>query len=81
MAAKTKEKRCTTKRICFPIIFERPTIRDILEELHPHPSIIRDPRPQPDPPPTPILMLIIHIRSSCLFLQATSVTTQPDSTG
>lgn len=67
MAAKTKEKRCTTKRICFPIIFERPTIRD--------------PRPQPDPPPTPILMLIIHIRSSCLFLQATSVTTQPDSTG
>lgn len=39
------------ERICFPIIFERPSFRDIVEELHPHPPIIHDPHPQPDPPP------------------------------
>lgn len=43
--------RWRRERICFPFIFERPSIRDILEELHPRPPIIRDPRPQPDPPP------------------------------
>jgi len=38
------------ERICFPDIFLRPSIREILEELI-EPPIFRPPRPLPDPPP------------------------------
>src|SRR5262249_8259797 len=37
------------ERICFPIIFERPSIKDILDELIP--ERIPIPIPQPDPGP------------------------------
>ena len=43
--------RWRRERICFPEIFVKPTIRDILDELLPEPPVIRPPRPQPDPPP------------------------------
>ncbi|MCP4358545.1 MAG: hypothetical protein GY796_11060 [Chloroflexi bacterium] len=49
-------------RLCYPIIFERPTIRDILEELWPDPPVIRPPRPEPDPPP-------FRLRDTGMFLQ------------
>lgn len=38
-------------RLCFPIIFERPTIRDILDELLYEYPIIKPPKPEPDPGP------------------------------
>ena len=41
--------RFRRERICFPIIFERPSLRDILEELIP--ERIPLPIPQPDPGP------------------------------
>jgi hypothetical protein len=43
--------RFRRERICFPDIFIKPSIRDLLEHLHPIPPIIRPPRPEPDPPP------------------------------
>jgi hypothetical protein len=43
--------RWRRERICFPEIFIRPNIRDILEELLPEPPIFRPPRPEPDPVP------------------------------
>lgn len=46
--------RFRRRRICFPIIFERPRLVDILERLPlpiPHWPPIRPPRPEPDPPP------------------------------
>ncbi len=43
--------RWRLERVCFPDIFIKPTIRDILEELLPEPPVIRWPRPLPDPPP------------------------------
>jgi hypothetical protein len=46
--------RWRLERICFPDIFIRPTIRDLLERIPfplPDPPIIRPPRPEPDPPP------------------------------
>lgn len=43
--------RWRRERICFPDIFIKPTIWDILVELLPEPPIIRPPRPGPDPPP------------------------------
>jgi len=39
------------ERICFPDIFVRPRIWDLLEELFPDPPVIRWPIPEPDPPP------------------------------
>jgi hypothetical protein len=36
------------KRVCFPIIFQRPSWRDLLDDLHPIP------RPIPDPDPGPL---------------------------
>ena len=41
------------ERICFPIIFERPSIRDILEKVIPQ----RIPIPIPDPDPGPLKQL------------------------
>lgn len=38
-------------RICYPIIFERPTLKDILDRIRPEPPRIRWPIPQPDPGP------------------------------
>lgn len=38
-----------SRRICFPIIFERPSWRDILDDLQPQP--FPRPIPLPDPPP------------------------------
>ena len=35
------------ERFCFPIIFERPSVRDLLDELIPH----KIPFPEPDPGP------------------------------
>ena len=43
--------RWRRERICFPDIFVRPSLRDILDDLHVHPEIIRPPKPEPDPPP------------------------------
>ncbi len=45
--------RWRLERICFPDIFLRPSIRDLLEQIpFPEPPIIRrPPRPEPDPPP------------------------------
>jgi hypothetical protein len=40
-------------RICFPIIFERPRLRDILEEFNPGDYRIPFPHPWPDPEPDP----------------------------
>lgn len=37
------------ERICYPIVFERPSLRDLLEELVP--ERIPFPFPEPDPPP------------------------------
>ncbi len=37
------------RRVCFPVIFERPSLRDILEDLQPIP--IPKPGPGPDPGP------------------------------
>jgi hypothetical protein len=43
--------RWRKNRICFPIIFERPTLRDILDDLLPEPPRIKWPFPDPDPGP------------------------------
>jgi len=46
--------RWRRERICFPDIFVRPSIRDLLEDIPiplPDPPIRRPPRPEPDPPP------------------------------
>lgn len=40
------------ERLCFPVIFERPSLADIIEELLPREPI---PRPGPDPDPGPLL--------------------------
>ncbi len=49
--------RFRREHICFPDIFIRPTIRDLLSELPPLPSLIRLPRPVPDlPDPPPSLL-------------------------
>jgi hypothetical protein len=42
--------RFRRRRVCFPIIFERPSIRDVIEELVP----VRPPFPFPEPEPGPI---------------------------
>ncbi|MBI2853075.1 MAG: hypothetical protein HYX84_08290 [Chloroflexi bacterium] len=47
--------RFRRERICFPDIFVRPNIRDLLDDLLPKPPIIRQP-PLPDPPPDPFLL-------------------------
>ncbi len=39
------------ERICFPDIFIKPSIRDILDDLFPRVPDIIPPRPLPDPPP------------------------------
>ncbi len=38
-------------RVCYPVIFERPRLRDILDKLEQEPPRIRWPFPQPDPGP------------------------------
>lgn len=43
--------RFRSERICFPDIFIRPNLRDILDDLRPEVPIVRPPRPMPDPPP------------------------------
>lgn len=43
--------RWRKKRVCFPIIFERPRLRDIIEEFHKEPPRIKWPFPDPDPGP------------------------------
>ena len=43
--------RWRRERICFPDIFIKPTIRDLLDELLPKLPDIRPPRPEPDPTP------------------------------
>lgn len=42
------------ERLCFPVIFERPSLADILDELLPR-EVIPIPRPGPDPDPGPWL--------------------------
>ena len=41
-------------RHCFPIIFERPSLRDLIDEIDPH-LIPHFPHPGPDPDPTPFV--------------------------
>ncbi|MGB5008723.1 MAG: hypothetical protein WBO88_00270, partial [Candidatus Dechloromonas phosphoritropha] len=44
------------ERLCFPVIFERPSLADILEDLVPREPIpIPFPRPGPGPDPAPFL--------------------------
>ena len=44
--------RWRRERICFPDLFVRPSIRDLLKELiHDHPIVRQPPIPEPDPPP------------------------------
>lgn len=43
--------RWRRERICFPEIFIKPSIRDLLGDLLPPPPVIRPPIPEPDPPP------------------------------
>jgi len=43
--------RFRRERLCFPNIFVRPNIRDLLEDLLPEPPVVRPPKPEPDPPP------------------------------
>ena len=43
--------RWRSERICLPIAFERPSIRDILDDLIPREKLPRDPIPGPDPAP------------------------------
>lgn len=43
--------RFRRERVCFPDIFIKPKIRDLLDILRPEPPIIRPPKPEPDPPP------------------------------
>jgi hypothetical protein len=42
------------ERLCFPVIFERPSLADIIEELLP-PVVIPFPKPGPGPDPGPLL--------------------------
>jgi hypothetical protein len=42
--------RFRRERVCFPDIFIKPTIRDLLDIVRPEPPIIRPPKPEPDPP-------------------------------
>ncbi len=42
------------ERLCFPVIFERPSLADIIEELIP-PEVIPFPKPGPGPDPGPLL--------------------------
>lgn len=42
------------ERLCFPVIFERPSLADIIEELLPR-EPVPIPRPGPDPDPGPLL--------------------------
>ncbi len=42
--------RFRREHFCFPDIFIKPSIRDLLEGLK-HPPIVRPPKPEPDPPP------------------------------
>jgi hypothetical protein len=43
--------RFRRERVCFPDIFLRPSIRDLLDELRPMQEFPRPPIPEPDPPP------------------------------
>ncbi|MBI4203180.1 MAG: hypothetical protein HY532_08730 [Chloroflexi bacterium] len=43
--------RFRRERLCFPDIFVKPNLRDLLEDLLPRPPIVRPPKPEPDPPP------------------------------
>lgn len=43
--------RWRKQRFCFPTIFKRPNLRDILDDLIPEPEKVRIPLPQPDPGP------------------------------
>jgi hypothetical protein len=42
------------ERLCFPVIFDRPSLADIIEELIP-PELIPFPKPGPGPDPGPLL--------------------------
>jgi hypothetical protein len=42
--------RWRKERLCFPVIFERPSLADILEDLIPR-EVIPFPKPEPDPAP------------------------------
>jgi len=39
------------EHLCFPNIFLKPNIRDLLDDLLVKPPIVRPPKPEPDPPP------------------------------
>ncbi len=50
--------RWRKERLCFPVIFERPSLSDILEEFIPGEVVpFPFPKPGPDPDPGPLLRL------------------------